>query len=60
MAAPIRERGMGKPIRDAAIIKLAIWKDGPKDSLKINAILEELKRKKDRASNAADTQFYLT
>lgn len=51
---------VAKPVRDAAIIHLIILKDGPRDLRKVNAIIEELKRKKDKAENAIDTEFYLT
>ena len=46
------------PIRDAAIIQLLILKDGPGDLRKIEAIIEELKRKKDRAKDMPDTLHY--
>ena len=51
---------VAKPIRDAAIIRLRIIKDGPRDLKNVNAIIEELKPKKDKERNVLDTQHYLT
>ena len=50
---------VAKPVRDAAIIRLLIIKDGPRDLRKVEAIIEELKRKKDNALLVLDSLHYL-
>lgn len=51
---------VAEPVRDAAIIQLMILKNGPRDLRKVEAIIKELKRKKDRAYDMRDTLYYLT
>ena len=54
----INER-VAKPVRDVAIVRLLIIKDGPRDLRRVEAIIEELKRKKEEAHLVVDSLHYL-
>lgn len=47
-------------IRDLQIIKLMIWKDGPKDKIKAKQLIEKLRQWQKEADDTDTCQFYMT
>ncbi len=47
-------------IRDLQIIKLMIWKDGPRDRTKVKQLIEKLKQWKEEADDIDNVQLYMT